>query len=368
MKSLLLNGKKFYYDEIADYSFRNSIPLNGYEAKTLEFCRNWLTGVQEFHIQTSGSTGTPKQITLTRKQLEISARRTIKVLGLQENDSTFICLNTEYIAGMMMLVRGFAANLQMIIVEPIMNPFTLAPDLGKIDFGSFVPMQLQTILHETADGKAIINQMKAVLVGGAPVGTTLQREIQQLKPPVYHTYGMTETASHIALRLLNGPKAAEYYEVLDTIQIGQDRRGCLTIKGDITNNEQIVTNDLAELLTPTRFRWIGRVDNTINSGGVKIQSEKVEAALAEAIAALDKPVRFFVASQPHELLGEKVVLVLEGEKMPEETEQHIFEKLRTLLQKFEIPKEVYYSPAFTETGTGKVSKQQTMQKLGLEVL
>ncbi len=367
MKALLLNGKKFYYDEIADYSFRNSIPLNGYEVKTLEFCRNWLNGVQEFPIHTSGSTGIPKQIVLTRKQLEISARRTIKVLGLQENDSTFICLNTEYIAGMMMLVRGFEANLQMIIAEPVTNPLKLASDLGKIDFGSFVPMQLQTILNGPVEGTAFVNQMKAILVGGAPVGSTLQREIQQLKPPVYHTYGMTETASHIALRLLNGPKAAAYYEVLDDIQIGQDKRGCLTIKGDVTKNEQIVTNDLVELLTPTRFKWIGRVDNTINSGGVKIQSEKVEEALAEAIAGLEKPMRFFVASQPNELLGEKVVLVLEGDKLSEEKEQQLFAKLRDLLQKFEIPKEIYYSQSFTETGTGKVSKQQTLQKLGLEV-
>ncbi|MDX5481952.1 MAG: AMP-binding protein [Hymenobacteraceae bacterium] len=364
-KYLLLNGKKFYYDEIANYSFRNSIPLNGYESKTLEFCRKWLNGVQEFPIQTSGSTGTPKTITLTRQQMEASAQRTVKLLQLQKGDCTLVCLNTEYIAGMMMLVRGFLADLKMIIVEPISNPLTLISREEKIDFASFVPMQLQIILQEMPEALPQLNNMKGILVGGAPVSPTLQREMQRVQAPIYHTYGMTETASHIALRRLNGPQAAEYYEVLNNIEIGLDKRGCLTIKGDVSNNELLATNDVVELLTPTRFRWIGRVDNTINTGGVKVQMEKVEVAIAEAFMDLADYPRYFVASQPDELLGEKIVLIMEGEPLKEEIEEELFSRLRGLLKKFELPKEIYYSPAFTETATGKISRQRTLQKLGL---
>ncbi|WP_299700821.1 AMP-binding protein [uncultured Pontibacter sp.] len=363
---LTLNGKKFYYDEIAAYSFRNSIPLNGYEAKTLEFCRDWLTGVQEFPIQTSGSTGTPKLITLSRRQMEISARRTVQLLGLQPNERMLICLNTEYIAGMMMLVRGLLTEMQMTVVEPVGNPLALVPEGEQYDFSSFVPMQLQTILQESPQAVEQLNHMKAILVGGAPVGFSLQRELQRLQVPTYHTYGMTETASHIALRLLNGPDAAEYYETIEGVTIGQDNRGCLTIKADITENETLVTNDIVEILTPTRFRWIGRADNTINTGGVKVQTEVVEVAVSEALAELEQAPRFFVASQPDELLGEKVILVLEGKQLPEEAEQQVMEKMRGLLRKFEMPKDIYYSPAFSETGTGKVSRLRTMQKLGLE--
>lgn len=364
-KYLSLNGKKFYYDEIAAYSFRNSIPLDGYESKTLEFCRSWLNGVQEFPIQTSGSTGIPKTIALTRKQLEASARRTIKLLNLQPGDCTFICLNTEYIAGMMMLVRGFEADLQMVIVEPISNPLSLVgPDL-KIDFASFVPMQLHNILQESPERLDQLNRMKGILVGGAPVSPSLQRELQQVKAPVYHTYGMTETASHVALRRINGPEAAEYYEVLENVEIGLDRRGCLTIKGDVTENELLITNDLVELLTPTRFRWIGRVDNTINTGGVKVQVEKVELAIAEALLEEENTPRFFIAPQPDEVLGDEIVLIFEGEPMKEEAEQQFLNRLRELLRKFEMPRKVYYSPAFTETATGKLSRQRTLQKLGL---
>jgi len=364
-KHLLLNGKKFYYDEIAGYSFRNSIPLNGYESKTLEFCRNWLNGVQEFPIQTSGSTGRPKTIVLTRRQLEASAQRTIKLLGLQQGDCTLVCLNTEYIAGMMMLVRGFLADLQIIIVEPSSSSLSLIGPEEQIDFASFVPMQLQLVLEQMPGRLPQLNRMKGILVGGAPVTQTLQRELQSITAPVYHTYGMTETASHIALRRLNGPQAAEYYQVLDSIEAGLDKRGCLTIRGDVTNHELLVTNDVVELLTPTRFRWIGRVDNIINTGGVKVQIEKVELAIAEAFVNFTDSPRFFIAPQPDELLGEKIVLLVEGEPLPPDTEAVLFDKLRDLLKKFELPKEIYYSPAFTETATGKISRQRTLQKLGL---
>ncbi|WP_242918550.1 AMP-binding protein [Pontibacter liquoris] len=364
-KSLLLNGKKFYYDEIADYSFRNSIPLNGYESKTLEFCRSWLNGIQEFPIQTSGSTGVPKPIVLLRQQLEANARRTIKLLHLQKGDTMLVCLNTEYIAGMMMLTRGFIADMEMIIVEPVGNPMTLVEDNLKIDFSSYVPMQLHSILHETPEAIAQLNQMRGILVGGAPVSPALQRELQQVQAPVYHTYGMTETASHIALRRLNGPEAADYYQVLENIKVGLDKRGCLTIKGDITNNELLVTNDIVELLTPTRFRWIGRADNTINTGGVKVQIEKVELAVAEALIDWEPAPRFFIAPQPDELLGEKIVLLLESQPLVAHKEEELLTNLRPYLRKFEMPKELFYAPAFTETATGKLSRQRTLQKLGL---
>ena len=365
-KYLLLNGKKFYYDEIAAYSFRNSIPLDGYESKTLEFCRKWLDGVQEFPLQTSGSTGIPKTISLSRQQMEASARRTIKLLNLQKGDCALVCLNTEYIAGMMMLVRAFKAELRIIIVDPVSNPLSIVSRDEKIDFASFVPLQLQTVLEEMPEALPQLDQMKGILVGGAPVTSTLHRELQKIKSPIYHTYGMTETASHIATHRLNGSEATDYYQVLDGIQVGMDKRGCLTIKGDITKNELLVTNDIVELLTPTRFRWIGRADNTINTGGVKVQVETVELAVAEAFAESENAPRFFVSAQPDELLGEKIVLIIEGEPMGEAAEEKLFARLHPLLKKYELPKEVYYSTSFTGTATGKISRQLTMQKLGLQ--
>ena len=83
---------------------------------------------------------------------------------------------------------------------------------------------------------------------------------------------------------------------------------------------------------------------------------------------MDPMPRYFVSSQPDELLGEHVILVLETEAFTEADEKELKSHIKPLLKKFERPKKYYYCPAFTETATGKVSKPRTLRKLGLEVL
>ncbi|RDC62572.1 AMP-binding protein [Adhaeribacter pallidiroseus] len=365
MDHLLLNGKKFYYEEIANYSFRNSIPLNGYEVTTLEFCRNWLNGVQEIAINTSGSTGAPKLITLTRRQMEISARYTLQALHLQENDHALVCINTEYIGGIMMLVRGLIGNLHLTILEPIGNPFRYLPPNGpeQYEFGSFVPLQLQAILTESPEKKYLLDQMKGMLVGGAPLSADLNKQIQEIAAPVYHTYGMTETASHVALKKLNGSQPDRYFRATPTVQLAQDNRGCLTITGELTNKQLITTNDLVNLVSEHEFEWLGRVDNTINSGGIKIQAEKVEVYLAQVLAELQIDRRSFITAVPDEKLGQRVIALLEGAKLTTDQEKEIKRQLKHLLHKFEVPKAFQYAKAFCTTGSGKIDKTTTLANL-----
>jgi O-succinylbenzoic acid--CoA ligase len=365
MDHLLLNGKKFYYEEIANYSFRNSIPLNGYEVTTLEFCRNWLNGVQEIAINTSGSTGAPKLITLTRRQMEVSARHTLQALQLRENDRALVCLNTEYIGGMMMMVRGLIGNLHLTILEPIGNPFRYLPPNGpdQYEFGSFVPLQLQAILTESSDKKYLLDQMKGILVGGAPLSADLIEQIQEIAAPVYHTYGMTETASHVALKKLNGKQPDRYFRAMPEVKLALDDRGCLTITGDLTNNQLIITNDLVNLVSEHEFEWLGRVDNTINSGGVKIQAEKVEVFLAQVLAELQIDRRSFIMAVPDEKLGQRVVGLLEGKKLTNSQERDIKQQLEQYLKKFEIPKEFQYAESFSTTGSGKIDKTTTLANI-----
>ena len=365
MDHLLLNGKKFYYEEIAGYSFRNSIPLNGYEATTLEFCRNWLNGVQEIAINTSGSTGAPKLITLTRRQIEVSAQYTLQILALKENDRALVCLNTEYIGGIMMLVRGFIGNLHLTIMEPINNPFKYLPPRGPdtFEFAAFVPLQLQVILTESPDKLNILNQMKGILVGGAPIGPELKKQIQIISAPVYHTYGMTETASHVALKRLNGNIPDTYFKSSPAVELGQDERGCLTIKGEVTNQQLLVTNDLVNLISEHEFEWLGRVDNTLNSGGVKVQAEKVEVALAQALLEHQFERRSFISAVPDDKLGQRIIAVLEGKPLSLAEEEKIYQSLQKLLHKYEIPKAIKYTPSFTATASGKIDKTATLASL-----
>jgi o-succinylbenzoate---CoA ligase len=363
MDSLELNGKTFYYEEIAAYSFRNSMPINGYEAKVLEFCRNWLNGQLEFVVRTSGSTGTPKDISLTREQLEISARRTLAFLNLQKKDRLLVCLNVEAIAGMMMVVRGFVGGLHLTIVEPIANPIAFSKPEQPFDFISFVPYQLETILSERPAKKLVLDFAKAILVGGAPVSTDLEKKISSLKAPVYLTYGMTETVSHIALRRLNGPEPEPYYMVFEGIKLGLDKRGCLTIKGDVTQNEKIITNDLVDLHDNKTFTWLGRADNTVNSGGYKVQLEKVEVQLAQALLDLNINSRSFVTSVPDAKLGSKLIAVIENKALEPEVETNIKKELAKSLTKYEQPKEFLYLNPFFSTASGKIDKIKSLQNI-----
>ncbi len=354
---LLLNGKKFFLDEIQHYSFRESIPLNGYEAKTLEFCKNWLQGVQEFPVQTSGSTGAPKLISLTRAAMEASTDRTLQLFDLKPEDKVLVCLNTEYIAGIMMLVRGLVGQLHLTIVEPSANPFLhVAPEI-EFDFVAMVPLQLQTILDQAPETKNRLNRMKAVLLGGAPVSAQLQEATNTLSVPVYQSYGMTETVSHVALRRLNGSEKTDHYIAPKGIKLEQDARGCLVITADVTNHQKVVTNDRVNLLNAHTFEWLGRIDNTINSGGVKIQIEIVEAALEAALADLGLPRVCFVGSLPDEKLGERLIAVIEGSPLTDDNEANLKAKLSANLSKYEQPKQFGYLPALPRTATGKIDRR-----------
>ena len=359
--SLQLNGKKFYYEEIANYSFRSSIPINGYEAKVLECCRNWLLGQQDFVVHTSGSTGIPKSITLTRQQLEASARRTIRALGLQPGDRALVCLNVEAVSGLMMLVRGFVASLELIVVEPIANPLAFSKTEQPYDFISLVPYQLTTILQETPAKKMILDFAKAILLGGAPVSAALEADLQALKAPVYLSYGMTETASHIALRRLNGAHPESLFTAFPGIALSQDERGCLTIRGDVTQNQTIITNDLVNLRDGASFEWLGRADNTVNTGGVKVQLEKVEVVLARALLLQHLDCRSFAAALPDPKLGSRIVAVLEGPPLDSQAAQALQQELSHSLSKYEQPKALCYASRFAATPSGKIDKKATLQ-------
>src|SRR4051812_18121228 len=88
----------------------------------VQFCKDWIDGEDHFVFHTSGSTGTPKRIELTRAQLEASAKGTIEALQIDSSDHIFVCLNTQLIAGAMMLVRGIIAGCELFIDDPSSDP------------------------------------------------------------------------------------------------------------------------------------------------------------------------------------------------------------------------------------------------------
>nr|WKN40065.1 AMP-binding protein [Tunicatimonas sp. TK19036] len=358
------NQHQITVDELAQADQLQDIPylakLDDSAQVALTFAWQWLQGETSFQQSTSGSTGKAKAISIGRKQMIVSARMTLSALHLSSSDTALLCLHPRYIGGKMMIVRSLLAGMDMVIVPPSADPLQAVPFLP--DFAAMVPLQIQSLIEQ---GKADqLNQMKAIIVGGAPVSTSLEQKIaHQLTLPVYSTYGMTETVSHIALRKLTQPEASQYFQVLGGAEIKTDDRGCLMIKGEITQQQWLTTNDLIEICDERHFQWLGRFDFVINSGGVKVSPETVETTVEPALRAAGFAGRFLITSLPDERLGERVILLLEGEKQSKTFEQKVLGQAAVHLSAYQVPKQLYYTPALAETPSGKIQRQASRQRL-----
>lgn len=361
MKRVLkINQKVYSYDQISSGDFDLN-RLSDFEKSTLIFCKDWLNGKKDFELQTSGSTGIPKKINIYREQMKASAWQTINKLGLSAGDAALVCIDTAYIGGKMMLVRGMEADLKLIAVEPTSNPFEALAPAETLDFVALVPLQLQTSLENNEKTRRYLDKMKAIIVGGGVIDPQLENAIQTIAAPVYATYGMTETVSHVALKKMNAPGKDKFFKVLENIEIGQDNRGCLSISGAVTNNKKIVTNDVVELIDERTFQWLGRADNIINSGGIKINPENIEQQISDIAGEILTSRRFFVTGLKDKVLGEEVTLVVEGNPLTKADEESLLEDLKAGLPLYHHPRKAIYLPYFVETPTGKINRNGSIE-------
>ncbi|MFQ6678781.1 MAG: enolase C-terminal domain-like protein, partial [Fidelibacterota bacterium] len=311
------------------------------------FVAEWLSPGKTMELQTSGSTGEPKILTVQKEWMSNSAQLTGRTFGLKKGETALLCLPMKYIAGKMMVVRALELDLDLKVVEPSSRPLEEIED--TVGFTAMVPLQLEKSLNH-------LYNVKTVIVGGGKVHSQLVEKLQSLpllndpssvlpydrgenkrnypkqlnsscatanrgntrgsikdkegfqSTKVYETYGMTETLTHVAVKPLNGPNQSEVFTALNGVRFETDERDCLVIYAAMVNPEPVITNDIVELINETSFKWLGRFDNVINSGGVKIIPEVLEAKLAPVMYNR----RFFITGEPDDSLGEKVVLVVEG--------------------------------------------------------
>lgn len=329
------------------------ISIENQHRKIVELYDDWKSGREAFEISTSGSTGAPKEIVLHRAAIKASIQMTAKAFNLSPGDFFLCNLNTDYIGGKMMVLRAAELYCDIMIIEPSANPFDdlekhsylFAQNWGK-NFFSFVPMQLHQLLQKEQHIQ-LLRTAKAILVGGAAVSSTLKNKIKELHLPVFETYGMTETISHIAIKDLQ--EDMDYFTCLEGVTIDKDDADCLKIKSPSTLDQWIITQDVVEILSDNTFILKGRRDNIINSGGVKIQLEEVEKSIAQQLPSIGN---FFAFSLPDEYLGQKLVLAVEGGKI----------NLENLsLSKYLVPKEIFYLDAFEKTASGKIDKLKTIE-------
>ena len=338
-KNFQFNGKSFSsIDEILDFS-------KNFSDEVYQFLKSWFSADEHITVLTSGSTGKPKSILLKKEFVINSAKATGNYFFLEECTTALLCLPIKYIAGKLMLIRAITLGWKLDFFDSSSNPLE---NIDKeYDFSAMVPLQLENSLSK-------IHLIKKLIVGGGVVSKELIGRIQDLPTAIFATYGMTETITHIAVKRLNKVNCKpNFYQTLPDVTIYKDNRNCLVINASKVSDVLVKTNDVVQLISDTQFEWLGRFDNVINSGGIKLQPEKIEEKLSKVISH-----RFFVIGVSDDKLGQKLVLIIEGK-----LERVNYEKAN--LSRFEIPKEIYFVTKFIETDTKKIQRKKTLDLLKL---
>ncbi len=362
--TLLLEGKLYskanigtYLKELEEASQDKLKPLR---REVLLFLKEWFSDEAYMVLQTSGSTGKAKRIRASKEAMLRSAEETCKALKLQEGDTAILCISPQYIGGMMMIVRAMLQKMKLVLAPVQANP--LSPqslDLEQVSqAGSFfialVPMQVQSILSEQAS-RSLFKQINKVIIGGASLKADLLKELKDFPNEIYSTYGMTETLSHIALKRLSGEQANRGYYPLEGVKLRLSEDGSLNIFAPYISEEWLETNDLAKLSEDGSFELLGRRDNVVNSGGVKLQIEKLEALISTML-----PYPIALTSITDEKLGEALVLLIpkEQDHIPQKEEtQALLSKLKSELPRYSAPKQIVYCKTIPQTPNGKIDRK-----------
>jgi O-succinylbenzoic acid--CoA ligase len=362
MKTLLLNQRSF---STAQLKAGTPVAHSPFEESTLSFCYRWLNGADIFTIATSGSTGSPKNIAFTRQQMEASAKLTARALGLQKGQRAWLCLDTRFVAGQMMLVRSFIADMEVLATEPSANPASALANDEVIDFAALVPYQLQNIITSADAHK--LNRLGSVIIGGAALAPLWIERIQSFSSHFYATYGMTETLSHVALQKLNGPDRQTAFHPLPGILLKEDSRGCLVVFAPHVSEQPFVTNDLVKLHHDQSFHIEGRWDYVINSGAVKISPESVEKVVDEILCQLQLDINCLVAGLSDDRFGQKPVLLLESEPLLTTLQMQLQQKMKERLDRYQQPKDIFFIPAFQKSDSGKILRKETVALLAAQL-
>lgn len=308
-----------------------------------EFLREWDSEDGCVVAHTSGSTGVPKRICLSKEDMVSSARATVEFFNITSESHLYLPLSPRYIAGKMQIVRALVAGCGLTVEEPSSMP--LAEEVeGEVTLVPIVPSQIEGLLASPNLGR-----IRNVIVGGAPMSAEQEGRLIESGVRAFATYGMTETCSHVALRRVGEAR----FTALPGVEFGVDERGCLVVESSRLSFGRLVTNDVVELFSPHSFRWLGRADNVIISGGIKLHPEQLEGEIARF---LPEGVRFYVSSAPSVRWGEEAVLVTDDVRIGDS----VIGELRGVssLPSTHLPKRVVRVDALEYTSNGKIKRRR----------
>lgn len=304
-----------------------------------EFYSEWCSDDLYVNAHTSGSTGKPKAIQLLKSDMRASAKATNEFFNVKDGDNLVCPLSLDYIAGKMMVVRAELADANLVLQTPS-NQLNISCDTKLL---AIVPSQVESLLSRPD----LYCKIKNIIIGGAPLSDELRKRLASAGLNAYETYGMTETCSHVALRHIS-----QYcFTAIPGATFDVDSRGCLIVNVPYMSVGRVITNDVVELVGTTSFKWLGRYDNVINSGGIKIYPETLERQIVQIIG--DKYI-FFIGSLPHPVWGEEIVMYIES---TQEVADAVYSKLRDVLDHKLLPKKIIAVKEILRTPNGKLKRQ-----------
>ena len=247
-----------------------------------------------------------------------------------------------------MVVRALVAGMRLIVVALSAHPLVGLKQC--VDFLSMVPLQLASSL-QTEGERNILQAARVVIIGGGAIDTSLEKEIQTFPCRIYSTYGMTETLSHIAMRCLNGSTSLRIILLCPGCKlVYQHAKHWLCLCPMYATNPRKPT--IAPCFFPMgRLLLLGRADNVINSGGVKIQIEEDERALQQVFSF-----SFALTAAPDIYYGERVVLLAETFRPDDATVQQWLTAAAQVLPRYHAPKKIVFVVSLPRTENGKIDR------------
>lgn len=346
-----LNGFSHTESTLMDAAYSLIKEGEPFEMEIGDFLMDWLSQEDTLMVTTSGTTGVPKRMFVARDKMIASARLTGEYFDLMPGNSCLLALPARFIAGKMMLVRALVLGLQLTYVEPAASAI---PYDTEFDFAALVPLQVKGSLRQ-------INQLGTLLIGGAPIPHDLYEPLALSRADIFETYGMTETLTHVAVRRLNHTMSGEaelVFSALPGVTFMLDDRECLVLNAKHLDLEGWVTHDVVKLVSETQMIWLGRYDDVINTGGVKVHPEHLQQRFSAALGA-----DVLVSGIPDERLGEQLIGVIEGNVDLQLIDKQIDELGD--LHPYEKPKQWFSLPEFIRNAAGKLDRKATLKTLEL---
>ncbi|WP_328458930.1 o-succinylbenzoate--CoA ligase [Amycolatopsis sp. NBC_00438] len=316
-------------------------------------------------IATSGSTGAPKGVLLSARALIASAEATHRRLG--GPGQWLLATPAHYIGGLQVLVRSLlAATTPAFLTGHGFRPDAFATAAATLKGGprytALVPTQLVRLLDDGGAGLTAARTFDAIVLGAAATSAALRERAAEAGVAIVPAYGMSETASGCVYDgvPLDGVRVDVDGDRIriagDVLAHGYRRRPDLT--AEAFRDGWFTTSDRGVRHADGRVEVLGRADDMINTGGVKVSANAIERCLTTQPGVRDA----CVVGLPDAEWGEAVVALVVPAGEPRDADE-LRAAVRAELGAASTPKRLQYAAELPLRGPGKIDRAAVKARL-----